>query len=100
VGTIRLVPETAAKETHKGAVRSFFVRPEQRGQGIGAALMSALIEAARGEVEQLTLSVMAENTTAIALYERFGFTIYGVEPRARKSEAGYADKALMALLLR
>ena len=99
VGTIRLVRETAPKEIHKAAVRSFFVRPEFRGQGIGSALMAALIEAAPGHVEQLTLAVMAENRTAIALYERFGFVIYGVEPRSRKSAEGYADKALMALIL-
>ena len=43
---------------------------------------------------------MVENqVAAIALYERFGFRRYGVEPRALKSAAGYANEVLMVLFL-
>jgi ribosomal protein S18 acetylase RimI-like enzyme len=61
--------------------------------------MSALLSAARSVVEQVTLSVTAENATAIALYERFGFRRYGIEPRALKTPAGYSDEILMVLFL-
>lgn len=43
------------------------------------------------------LSVVAENTAAIALYECFGFVPYGVEPRALKTQDGCSDEVLMIL---
>ena len=52
------------------------------------------------EIERLILTVVQGNDAAIALYRRHGFTIYGVEPRARKTAAGYTDKVLMACDLR
>jgi RimJ/RimL family protein N-acetyltransferase len=100
VGTIRFMRETGAKEKHKGIIGGVFVRPEYHGMGIGAELMTAAIEAAREVVEQVNLRVVQGNEPAIALYRRFGFTIYGVEPRARKAADGYSDMVLMALRLR
>jgi hypothetical protein len=55
--------------------------------------------AARDLVEQVMLSVVEANETAIAMYERFGFHRYGTEPRALKSAAGYANQVLMVLCL-
>ena len=98
-GVIRLDAKTGNKERHKGSIHGFFVSPEYRRMGLGAALMSSVIETARSSLEQLTLSVAAHNHGAIGLYERFGFTQYGLEPRARKAEGKYTDIALMVLLL-
>ena len=67
---------------------------------VAAALIAAIIESARTVVEQLTLTVVQGNGAAIALYRKFGFEVYGVEPRARKNSSGYVDKVLMALDLR
>lgn len=52
------------------------VRPEARGQGIGAALLETLcMEAqARGH-RAIRLDVVEENLRARALYERLGFTV-------------------------
>lgn len=50
-------------------------------------------------VEQLTLAVVRQNHAAIALYQQAGFVTYGIEPRALKTEAGYADEVLMGLRL-
>ena len=99
VGVIRLHRQPGRKQAHKAAVHGFFVRPEQRGRGVGAALMRELLAAARRSVEQVSLSVVAENAAAIALYGRFGFTVYGIEARARRSRNGYQDMVLMALRL-
>jgi ribosomal protein S18 acetylase RimI-like enzyme len=99
VGLIGFKQEDGPKKSHKGFVWGFYVRPEMRRQGVGSALIAALIEAAHVAVEQLTLTVVQENKAAISLYERFGFSIYGVEPRAMKSASGYLDEALMALSL-
>ncbi|MBV8652704.1 MAG: GNAT family N-acetyltransferase [Alphaproteobacteria bacterium] len=100
VGVIRFTRATGPKELHKGSVHGFFVEPEQRQRGVGSALMTRLIDTARDVVEQLTLSVIRDNRAAIALYERFGFATYGVEPRARRSAEGYRDMVLMALRLK
>lgn len=99
VGTMLLRRETRPREAHKGHVNGVFVEPAWRGRGIAAALLTALIADARQDLEQLILTVMAGNDAAIALYQRFGFVTYGVEPRARKLAFGYADNVLMALLL-
>lgn len=99
VGMIGCRQESSPKTGHKALIWGFYVRPESRRAGVGAALVAAALDAARGRVEQLTLSVVKDNAGAIALYESFGFTRYGTEPRALKSAGGYADEVLMALRL-
>ena len=100
IAVARLTPGGPPKEAHKAVVNGFFVRPEHRGSGVGAALMAALIAAALGRYEQLVLEVVAENAAAIRLYRRFGFVEFGREPRARKSGHGYQDVVMMWLPLK
>lgn len=99
VGMAGFKQETGPRDRHKGFVWGFFVEPETRGQGVGGALMKALIACASGVVEQLTLAVVATNGAAIALYRKYGFETYGVEPRALKGPEGYADEVLMVRFL-
>jgi [ribosomal protein S18]-alanine N-acetyltransferase len=56
------------------------VDPPQRRRGIAAALLEALIGRA-GAAESYTLEVRPSNTTAIALYGRFGFRSAGTRAR-------------------
>jgi ribosomal protein S18 acetylase RimI-like enzyme len=77
-----------------------YVRAEERRHGVGAALVAAIIEHAPAGVDQITLTVVAENGAAVALYTRFGFTVYGVEPNALKTKAGYSSEVLMVKFLR
>ncbi len=67
------------------------------GQGIGSAMMSALIDAARqAGYEQVELDVVDNNTRAVALYTRFGFITIGKIPNGMKYRDGsYADLCLM-----
>lgn len=52
--------------------------PEARGQGVGAAMLEAAIDAARRRgCNDLRLEVRSMNTTAIRLYERAGFRRIG-----------------------
>lgn len=69
--------------------------------GVASALMSALIDTARSAgYEQLELEVVASNDRAIALYERFGFAVYGTRPRGfRYRDGSYDNEHLMALAL-
>ncbi|KHK57379.1 GCN5 family acetyltransferase [Ralstonia sp. A12] len=99
VGMVGFKQQTGAKDAHKGFVWGFYVAPEVRGRGVGTALVDGIVAAATGVVEQLTLSVVHTNAAALALYQRCGFDTYGIEPRALKSAAGYADEVLMVRFL-
>jgi ribosomal-protein-alanine N-acetyltransferase len=56
------------------------VDPARRRQGIGTALLTALLERL-GDDASVTLEVRPSNAAAIALYERFGFVAAGRRPR-------------------
>ncbi|MFC6884310.1 MULTISPECIES: ribosomal protein S18-alanine N-acetyltransferase [Actinomadura] len=60
-------------------VQTIGVRADRRGSGIGAALLTALLdEAARRGCEAVFLEVRADNASAQRLYERFGFERVGL----------------------
>jgi ribosomal-protein-alanine N-acetyltransferase len=57
-------------------VMTIGVAPAVQRQGIGATLLSALVERSRElEASAVLLEVRVDNDPAIALYERFGFEI-------------------------
>jgi ribosomal protein S18 acetylase RimI-like enzyme len=95
IGMAGFKQQQGARERHKAFVWGTYVEPDRRRQGVAAALMAAVLAAAAEVVEQLTLCVVSDNAQAIALYRKLGFEIYGVEPRALKSGAGYTDEVLM-----
>lgn len=71
-----------------------------RGQGVGKLLMQTIIDWARVHpaIEKLSLSVFAENTTAINLYSSLGFIEEGRRPNEYKiSENAYMDDIMMYL---
>jgi ribosomal-protein-alanine N-acetyltransferase len=58
------------------------VSPEQRGRGVGLALMNRAIEVAREhQAEVLALEVRASSAPAIGLYEHTGFRRTGVRSK-------------------
>jgi [ribosomal protein S18]-alanine N-acetyltransferase len=57
------------------------VAPERRRQGIGRALLQALVDRLPSPDEQVTLEVRPSNEAAIRLYEEFGFKAAGVRRR-------------------
>ena len=71
------------------------------GLGVGRALTKACIECAkRAEYAQLELEVVAENRSAIALYESVGFVEYGRNPKGFRSRlTGWQELVLMRLEL-
>ena len=69
------------------------------GLGIGRALTEACIECAKkAGYAQLELEVVAENRSAIGLYESVGFVEYGRNPKGFRSRlTGWQEVVLMRL---
>ncbi len=88
----------SVKTRHRGGIWGVYVDPGARGLGVGKRLMMALIEQARTEVEDLTLTVSAHNGTAIGLYASLGFELYGLDRGALKIDEAYIDEMLMRLV--
>ncbi len=97
VGIVAFGINPGRKDSHKGWLRAMYVRPSHRRTGASRLLVQALLDAARSKVEQIQLSVVSTNQPAIRLYQSFGFTQYGLEPRALKHNNLYSDEILMSL---
>jgi ribosomal protein S18 acetylase RimI-like enzyme len=82
-------------------IRQVMVHPEARGQGLGRALVAALVDDARERgVETLTLDVRGNNHAAMVLYESFGFQVVGRLPDFVAVGAERWDRVLYRLDLR
>jgi ribosomal protein S18 acetylase RimI-like enzyme len=101
VGAIGCERDLRVKVRHLGHVIGTMVRTDERGRGLGRALLDALIaEARRADgIELLTLTVTAGNAPAIRLYEGTGFVRCGTQPRAIRVDGRDFDKDLMVLVL-
>jgi [ribosomal protein S18]-alanine N-acetyltransferase len=62
-------------------ILNFAVRPDSRRQGIGAALLSEVLEWGKSfRSEKAFLEVRASNHAALRFYARFGFEVTGRRP--------------------
>jgi RimJ/RimL family protein N-acetyltransferase len=95
VGIGGITREARDKLDHKALLWGMFVAPEAAGQGIGKAIVEALIAEAQGFVRSLHLTLVVNNSRARALYERCGFTVYGQEPQSVRQGQDYVDELLM-----
>ena len=78
-------------------ITNIVVRKDLRNQGIGSSLLKKLIKIAKqSKMESLTLEVMCTNTSAIKLYEKFGFKNVGFRKNYYK---GLYDAYIMTLKL-
>jgi ribosomal protein S18 acetylase RimI-like enzyme len=101
IGMVGLAGRYRLKERHNATVLGMYVAPEHSHQGLGARLLAVLLDKARQlpELEQLDLTVTQGNT-AQALYERQGFSVYGVHVDAIRVDGQCYSKVLMGLCLR
>ncbi|MFO1048272.1 MAG: GNAT family N-acetyltransferase [Geminicoccaceae bacterium] len=90
----------AAQLRHKGVLGGMYVRESARGSGLADAIVRAVLTHAAARVEQVLLTVAADNGRAIRFYQRQGFVAYGTEPRALKVGARYLDELLMVHFIR
>lgn len=91
------------RETQRGHgdLDKLAVRPGFQGRGIGAAMLTVLIEdARRAGVELLTLDVRGDTSHARRLYAAHGFEVYGVLRDSVVFPYGRFDKVMMVKDLR
>ena len=100
VGAIGCERDERLKVRHIGHIIGMMVRPAARRQGVAGKLLVACIDdARRAGLEMLTLTVTADNASAVQLYERHGFVGYGTLRRALKIGSEYHDKLHLVLML-
>lgn len=90
------------KLRHKGVLFRMYVAEEFRGKGIARKLIETLLHRVRktDNIEQINLTVIAENTHAKTLYEKLGFSTFGSEPHAIKWKGKYFTEDQMVLRLK
>ncbi len=95
-GMMVIVRGDSPKTAHSANIYSVFVDPSVRGQGVATRLIEACLAwAKRQSLRLIKLSVVANNASALKLYLRHGFVIYGVEPEALCVDGVYYDELLL-----
>jgi acetyltransferase len=80
VGAVQLSRAETGNGRHRAEVQRLVVRGDQRGRGVGRALMEAVVDEARKrDLKLLSLTTHAD-TAADRFYERLGWSRAGVIP--------------------
>lgn len=101
VGALGLFRDRHEKSAHKAHLWGMFVQPAQRGRGLGAQLVEAALDHARGlhGVAWVHVSVTAAALEAKRLYESAGFRAWGTEPDSLRHAGRSVSEIHMALSL-
>jgi ribosomal protein S18 acetylase RimI-like enzyme len=95
MGVVVLGKPASKKIRHTGEIGAMYVRASARGTGLADALIEAAIDRAVNDVEQLKLTVNAENARAIKFYERHGFRTIGKYPNSLRVGDRNYDELIM-----
>jgi phosphinothricin acetyltransferase len=100
VGWAALTP-VSRRAVYRGvADLSVYVAAAARGEGIGGALLAALVESARaGGLWTLQAGVFPENEASLALHRAAGFREVGVRERIARLDGVWRDVVLLELRL-
>jgi L-amino acid N-acyltransferase YncA len=92
---------TSERECYRGVVEnSVYVAEDARGDGVGRALMSALIAGARAAgFWTIETGVFPENEASVALHESLGFRVVGHRERIAELDGRWRDTLLLELRL-
>lgn len=99
VGDLTLEVNSRLRRRHTASF-GICVDVHHRGKGVASALMKEMITLCDNwlSIERIELTVFADNATAIALYQRFGFVTEGVARRFAVREGQQVDALFMARL--
>ncbi len=101
VGMVGMSRETRLKNRHKASLVGMYVLPKYTGEGLGADLVDTVIQdAGYCDIELMVLTVTDTNLTAISLYQKAGFTVFGTEPDAVRVNGISFGKTHMYLSLK
>lgn len=102
VGNASLSCVMDRKKTLHRATLGIAILKTAWGQGLGKKILTELITYAKqAGYEFLELEVASTNTTAINLYKKLGFVVYGERPHSLKLKSGsYYGELLMILELK
>lgn len=96
IGMTGIMRGHSPKRKHSAEIYGVFVHPEWRGLHIAEALIEAGVEWAKSKaVVIVKLGVNSANSSAVRLYQRCGFTIYGTDPSGILFNGKYYDGYLM-----
>jgi ribosomal protein S18 acetylase RimI-like enzyme len=89
------------KMKHKASIVAMYVSPSFRKRGIGRELLAAAErKASEKGIELLQITVVTTNTSAVNLYQNFGFEAFGIERHAMKQNGEYIDEMWMSKQLK
>jgi putative acetyltransferase len=99
VGHANLHLEPSPRRRDCGSI-GMAVHDEFQGQGVGSALMRALMDLADNwyGLRRLELTVYSDNAAAVGLYEKFGFVIEGTGRQYARRNGELVDAYYMARL--
>jgi putative acetyltransferase len=99
VGNAGVHPLQHVRRRHAAGIGMAVAR-EAQGQGVGTALMAAIVDWADNwaQLLRLELTVYTDNAAALALYRKFGFELEGTHKAYALREGVYVDAFCMARL--
>lgn len=96
LGWADVVPATRPIHAHVGTLTLGVCKPD-RGQGIGARLLTAALAASRARgLERLELAAFADDEPTRRFYTRMGFVLEAVQRGRVKFDGRYRDEVLLA----
>ena len=99
VGNAGVHPPASVRRRHAAGIGMAVARDAQ-GQGVGSALMAAIIDWADNwaQLLRLELTVYTDNQAGLALYRKFGFVAEGTHRAYAMRDGVYVDAVCMARL--
>lgn len=96
VGWAALSPYSRRQVYAGVAEVSIYVAAATRGHGIGAGLVTALVDCSEANgIWTLQAGIFPENEASVRLHERFGFRVVGMRERIGKLKGEWRDVLLM-----
>lgn len=100
IGSGRLCLRTSKSSQHKSEICGIYVKPEYRSNGVAKKIIEVLVGHGKEKgCTQIHLGCVTINISAVNLYKKCGFEIYGTEQNAIKIDGTFYDEYLMFLKL-
>lgn len=97
VGGWAALSPVSKRDAYRGVAEvSIYVAEKARGQGVGTALMGALVAGSeKAGIWTLTASIFPENIASVRLHETFGFKMLGRRERIAQLDGLWRDTVIM-----